>query len=150
MLEVHRAEDPLADEAGPIGHLHRREVVDVDPELDPLHPELGERPRSQQPKRADGDSPSTRGRSDDVTGLGLPPFQVDPKVERERAAFLAEWRSGRDATRTDAAIARLERVARGTEPLVPPILDALVAGATLGEVCDTMRRIFGEHRPGPM
>jgi methylmalonyl-CoA mutase N-terminal domain/subunit len=46
------------------------------------------------------------------------------------------------------ALARLDRAARGSENLMPPILDALKASATLGEVCDTMRAVFGTYRPG--
>ena len=77
-----------------------------------------------------------------------PPFKHDAKVERRRAKFLAEWRSGRDARATDAGLTRLEREARGDANLMPVILDALKAKATLGEVCDTMRGVFGEYRPG--
>ena len=46
------------------------------------------------------------------------------------------------------ALARLDRAARGSENLVPPIQAALVARATLGEVCDAMRDVFGTYRPG--
>ncbi|HUK62018.1 MAG TPA: methylmalonyl-CoA mutase family protein, partial [Dongiaceae bacterium] len=77
-----------------------------------------------------------------------PPFRPDPAVERERAAELERWRAGRDAGACGAALAALERAARGTDNLLPPILAALTARATLGEVCDTMRRVFGVHRPG--
>jgi methylmalonyl-CoA mutase, N-terminal domain len=78
-----------------------------------------------------------------------PPFRPDPDVERERAAFLAAWRAGRDDRACGAARARLERAARGSENLVPHILAALTARATLGEVCDALRGVFGVHRPGP-
>ena len=77
-----------------------------------------------------------------------PPFRHDPAMEGERARFLAEWRSARDAAACDAAIAALVRTARGTGNLVPPILAALKARATLGEVCDAMRGVFGVHKPG--
>ncbi|NOT32605.1 MAG: methylmalonyl-CoA mutase [Candidatus Eisenbacteria bacterium] len=77
-----------------------------------------------------------------------PPFKPDGRVERERTAFLAQWRAERDRAACDAALARLERGALGTDNLVPPILAALTAHATLGEVCDTLRRVFGVHRPG--
>jgi len=77
-----------------------------------------------------------------------PPFRPDPAVERERADFLAKWRAQRDAAAVDAALARLERAARGSTNLVPPVLEALVRRATLGEVCDTLRGVFGTHRPG--
>jgi methylmalonyl-CoA mutase N-terminal domain/subunit len=77
-----------------------------------------------------------------------PPFQQDPSVERERARFLARWRSERPQKAANAALTKLERDARGTENLMPAILGALQARATLGEVCDTMRDVFGTHRPG--
>jgi len=77
-----------------------------------------------------------------------PPFAHDPNVETERAAFLADWRATRDRAACDAALARIVAVARGTGNLVPPILEALKARATLGEVCDAMRDVFGVHRPG--
>jgi len=75
-------------------------------------------------------------------------FRPDPAVERERAAFLAAWREGREAARTRSALARLEQAARGSENLMPFILEALTARATLGEVCDTLRGVFGTYRPG--
>jgi methylmalonyl-CoA mutase N-terminal domain/subunit len=78
-----------------------------------------------------------------------PPFRPDPAVERERAAFLAAWRHERDAAETRRAMECLARAARGTDNLVPPILAALRAKATLGEVCDCLREVFGVHRPGP-
>jgi methylmalonyl-CoA mutase N-terminal domain/subunit len=77
-----------------------------------------------------------------------PPFRPDPAVERERAAMLAAWRDQRNPEAARAALARLERAARGDANLMPTILDALRARATLGEVCDTMRGVFGTHRPG--
>jgi methylmalonyl-CoA mutase N-terminal domain/subunit len=77
-----------------------------------------------------------------------PPFTPDPAVERERAALLAAWRAQRDAVSVDDALRRLERGARGSENLVPPILAALTKRATLGEVCDTLRGVFGTYRPG--
>jgi methylmalonyl-CoA mutase N-terminal domain/subunit len=77
-----------------------------------------------------------------------PPFQHDPEVERRRAAFLADWRASRDRGACDAALEKLQGGARGTANLVPLILGALTAKATLGEVCDTMRAVFGVHRPG--
>ena len=77
-----------------------------------------------------------------------PPFQHDPEVERRRAEFLGEWRASRDRVACDAALLKLDAAARGTTNLVPPILAALTAHATLGEVCDTMRAVFGVHRPG--
>ncbi len=77
-----------------------------------------------------------------------PPFRHDPGVEEARSEFLADWRASRDRVACDAALLKLDAAARGTANLVPPILAALTVRATLGEVCDTMRAVFGVHRPG--
>ncbi len=77
-----------------------------------------------------------------------PPFEHDPEVEEARVRDLAAWRDQRDGARTRGALDALARTARGDGNLMPPILEALVARATLGEVCDTLRAVFGVHRPG--
>ena len=77
-----------------------------------------------------------------------PPFRPDARVERERGRFLAAWRRDRPATAARTALARLERAARGSDNLMPHILAALKARATLGEVCDALRAVFGAHQPG--
>ncbi len=77
-----------------------------------------------------------------------PPFTHDPDVEERRARFLADWRASRDRVACDAALLRLDAAARGTTNLVPHILESLTLKATLGEVCDTLRAVFGVHRPG--
>ena len=77
-----------------------------------------------------------------------PPFTHDPRVEADRARFLADWRASRDAATYETALARITTTARGTGNLMPPILAALQAKATLGEVCDAMRAVFGVYRPG--
>jgi len=77
-----------------------------------------------------------------------PAFKPDPAVERERAAMLAAWRSQREPRSYTAALETLEREARGSGNLMPRILEALNRRATLGEVCDTLRGVFGTYRPG--
>src|SRR5262249_15178498 len=77
----------------------------------------------------------------------VPPFKPDPRIERSRAGMLAAWRSERPKEACAGALAALEREARGSDNLVLFILDALRAGATLGEVCDAMRRVFGTYKP---
>jgi methylmalonyl-CoA mutase N-terminal domain/subunit len=62
--------------------------------------------------------------------------------------MLAAWRAARDRVACDAALLKLDAAARGTTNLVPPILAALTARATLGEVCDGLRAVFGVPRPG--
>ena len=81
------------------------------------------------------------------TAPPLPPFKPDPRIERARAKSLAAWRTARPAAPCRRALARLERAARGSDNLVPHILAALVARATLGEVSDAMRRVFGTYKP---
>ena len=83
----------------------------------------------------------------DDAEVEAPPFRPDPRVERERQRFLARWRSERPAAPVRNALTRLERGARGSENLMTPILDALKARATLGEVCATLEQVFGRHRP---
>jgi methylmalonyl-CoA mutase N-terminal domain/subunit len=84
----------------------------------------------------------------DDTPVPPPPFAHDPAVEPVRAEFLRDWRASRAAAPYDAAMAAITKTARGTGNLVPPILAALVARATLGEVCDALRAVFGVHKPG--
>jgi methylmalonyl-CoA mutase N-terminal domain/subunit len=63
--------------------------------------------------------------------------QID-RVRRIRAARpQAEWRAALDA---------VSAAARGTDNLVPPIIQAVEAHATVGEIADAMRAVFGEHR----
>ncbi|MDP9241823.1 MAG: methylmalonyl-CoA mutase family protein, partial [Actinomycetota bacterium] len=68
--------------------------------------------------------------------------EVRRHVERTQAL-----RSARDDAAVRAALAEMERVARGPGNLLPPMKEALRARATLGEVSDTLREVFGEHRP---
>jgi methylmalonyl-CoA mutase N-terminal domain/subunit len=83
----------------------------------------------------------------DEAAPASPPFRPDARVEAERAAFLAAWRAERNAAAARGAIGRLIAAARGSENLMPPILAALEARATLGEACDALRGVFGVHRP---
>jgi methylmalonyl-CoA mutase N-terminal domain/subunit len=55
------------------------------------------------------------------------------------------WRASRSDSEWVAAIAAVENAARGGDNLVPPIIDAVEKRATLGEIADAMRRVFGEY-----
>src|SRR5579863_1731039 len=72
--------------------------------------------------------------------------RVDPEVGRRQVAKLASLRQRRDNERTQQTLAALERGAAGTENLMPLIIEAVEAYATLGEISDAMRRVFGEQR----
>ena len=68
--------------------------------------------------------------------------EVAAQVDR-----LRELRATRDQPRVDAALEDVGATARGTANLLPPMREALRARATLGEVSDALRDVFGEYRP---
>jgi len=74
-------------------------------------------------------------------------FQVDPGVGEGRRAQLERVRRERNGDRARRALDRLEEGAMGRENLVALILDAVTASVTLGEICDSLRRVFGVHQP---
>jgi methylmalonyl-CoA mutase N-terminal domain/subunit len=76
----------------------------------------------------------------------IPTLRVDPALEREQIARLQALRSRRNATETRAALAELERRARTNENLLPAILAAVESFATVGEISDALRRVFGEYQ----
>jgi methylmalonyl-CoA mutase N-terminal domain/subunit len=73
-------------------------------------------------------------------------FCVDPALEQAQAARVADVRAARDQTRWAAAIEAVESTARGADNLLPAIIAAVEAHATVGEIADAMRRVFGEHK----
>jgi methylmalonyl-CoA mutase N-terminal domain/subunit len=76
-----------------------------------------------------------------------PPLQrIDPALEREQVARLDTLRTSRDAVAWAAALDRLEAVARGSDNIVPAMIEAVKANATLGEISDRLRAVWGEHR----
>ena len=76
----------------------------------------------------------------------VPVLKVDPALEERQAARVKAFRAARDGAAARAAVDRVRKAARGTDNLVPPILAAVRARATLGEIADAMRDVFGEHR----
>jgi methylmalonyl-CoA mutase N-terminal domain/subunit len=75
----------------------------------------------------------------------IPTLQIDPEIERTQVARLKALRARRDAEKSRAALAEVERRARGNENLMPAILAAVEAYATVGEISDALRRAFGEY-----
>jgi methylmalonyl-CoA mutase N-terminal domain/subunit len=73
-----------------------------------------------------------------------PLFQIDPDVEPRQIARLHAMRAGRDADAWRLALGAVSRAASDGSNLVPPIVAAVEARATVGEIADTMRTIFGE------
>jgi methylmalonyl-CoA mutase N-terminal domain/subunit len=76
----------------------------------------------------------------------IPTLRVDAEIERTQVERLLALRAKRDAARTQSALAELARRAATTENLLPAILAAVEAYATVGEISDTLRRIFGEYQ----
>jgi methylmalonyl-CoA mutase, N-terminal domain len=72
--------------------------------------------------------------------------RIDPAGEREQVDRLRRLRAERDEAAWAAALERLEQAAAGQENLLPPIIDAVKARATLGEISDRLRVAWGEHR----
>ena len=72
--------------------------------------------------------------------------QPDPETERRQVERVRHVRASRDQTVWRAALDRVAAAARASDNLVPPILDAVEARATVGEISDTLRGVFGEHR----
>jgi methylmalonyl-CoA mutase, N-terminal domain len=76
----------------------------------------------------------------------IPTMRIDPEIERSQIARLNALRARRDAAKSRAALGEVESRARGTENLMPAILTAVEAYATVGEISDALRRAFGEYR----
>ncbi|HXO87723.1 MAG TPA: methylmalonyl-CoA mutase family protein [Candidatus Acidoferrales bacterium] len=76
----------------------------------------------------------------------IPTMRIDPEIERSQIARLNALRARRDAAKSRAALEEVEGRARGAENLMPAILTAVEAYATVGEISDALRRAFGEYR----
>ncbi|MDP7111164.1 MAG: methylmalonyl-CoA mutase family protein [Myxococcota bacterium] len=74
-----------------------------------------------------------------------PLMRVDPRIEKEQVGRLRRFRAARGERETRAALDRIRAAAEGAENLLPPVLEALGIGATLGEVSTAMREVFGVH-----
>lgn len=72
---------------------------------------------------------------------------VDPAVGARQGERLNAMKTGRDAASVAAALAEVERVARGEDNLMPSLIAAAKTYATLGEICGVLRKVFGEYQP---
>ena len=75
-------------------------------------------------------------------------LRLDPRVRDDQVARLQALRQRRDNVRVQNALNALTDAARGTANLMPPILACVESYATIGEICDTLRKEFGEYRGG--
>jgi methylmalonyl-CoA mutase, N-terminal domain len=77
-------------------------------------------------------------------GPAIPLFSVDPEIEPAQRARVAAARGARDAGKWRASLDAIRDAARGDTNLVPLVIAAVQSGATVGEISDTLRAVFGE------
>src|SRR5437762_957146 len=80
-------------------------------------------------------------------GERIPIPKTNPKLAAERVRTLRQFREGRDPKAAKRHLGRLEDVARKDENVMPAIIEAVQAKATLGEISDVLRTVFGTYRP---
>ncbi|HEX6718394.1 MAG TPA: methylmalonyl-CoA mutase family protein [Pyrinomonadaceae bacterium] len=73
-------------------------------------------------------------------------LRIDPALEQAQVERIRALRERRDAASTTAALEKLEQAAKSTENLLPRILECVEAYATVGEISNTLRRVWGEYR----
>ena len=78
-------------------------------------------------------------------GLPIEILYIDDKAQKNQIASLKKIKEKRDEKKVQAALQRLRKAAEGKDNLVPPIMEAVSLYATLGEVSDTMKEIFGTY-----
>ena len=85
----------------------------------------------------------------DTVGQPMEILRVSHQVERDQAAELARRRAERDGEAVDRALAEVIAAARSTKNMIPPILAAAQAEATLGEICGALRDEWGTYSENP-
>jgi methylmalonyl-CoA mutase, N-terminal domain len=75
----------------------------------------------------------------------VPVMKIDPEIERAQVDRLRSMRAKRDASRHAEALQKIDTAARGKDNLVPLILEAVKAMATVGEIAGVLREVWGEH-----
>jgi methylmalonyl-CoA mutase N-terminal domain/subunit len=81
-------------------------------------------------------------------GAPIPLLHIDEQVHHDQVARLKALKARRDPAAVKTALDKVEAAARGTDNLMPPVLEAVKAWATLGEVSDVFRKVWGEYREG--
>ncbi len=76
----------------------------------------------------------------------IPLLHIDEALERKQVERLRALRATRDQAKWQAALKNVEETARGTDNLMPVIIEAVEANATVGEISDAMRRVYGEYQ----
>jgi len=79
--------------------------------------------------------------------MDLERLRVNPAIEQEQRARLADLRKNRDHQKVNELLATLENAARGSENLMPILVTCVENDLTLGEVCGVLRKVWGEYQP---
>jgi len=75
-------------------------------------------------------------------------LKIEERVAEEQVARIEKVKAERNSAAVSAALARVEAACRGTENLMPPVLEAVKSYATLGEISDVFRKVWGQYREG--
>jgi methylmalonyl-CoA mutase N-terminal domain/subunit len=78
--------------------------------------------------------------------VNIPVFKVDPEAERRQVQRLLELRATRDADAVTRTLSALEAAARRGDNIIPTTIEAVKAYATIGEVCDSLRKVYGDYQ----
>ncbi len=78
--------------------------------------------------------------------IELESLKIDPRIESEQKVRLAALRADRDKVLVDALLGKLEKAAQGDENLMPIIIECVENKLTLGEICNRLRKVWGEYR----
>ncbi len=79
-------------------------------------------------------------------GSTIPTLRIDPAIEQQQVERVRAVRARRNPATAETALRKLEESARGNENLVPKILDCVEAYATVGEISNRLREVWGEYR----
>jgi methylmalonyl-CoA mutase N-terminal domain/subunit len=73
-------------------------------------------------------------------------LKISPEIERKQLEKLKQLKSERDNLKVKSALENLKKIAVGSENIMPAILEAVLVYATLGEICNVLREVFGEYK----
>jgi methylmalonyl-CoA mutase N-terminal domain/subunit len=85
-------------------------------------------------------------REEEREGASIPVLRIDPSLERRQVERLERFRAARDGARAAEGCERVRETAEGDGNLLEAMVEAVDGGATLGEVADALRTVFGHHR----
>lgn len=83
--------------------------------------------------------------ADGAAAAEIPILRIDPAIERDQIERLRAFRARRDGARVERALATVRTAAEGGDNLMPVFVDTVDAGATIGEIANELRRVFGTH-----